>query len=312
MINSIPKVFTRITNKQGQVVKHLVALREKKQYRHQNKAVVVQGRKTISELYDRGVEVRSLVVTAKKEPQSESDIKYPASYVLEHYEKFPAQKYYVTDVNITRKILGTASKPDNHEIFAEVTIPDHEYELTPEMDRLVILDGVKDPGNLGTLVRTAQALGWQRGVLTAGTSCDLFSDKTIRASRAVSLNWPHKILARGEWMKLLKEKGFTPVVADMLPNERLGLWSPEHGDDLSKLGLGSGAWFWNFHNRPRELPKKIALILTSEHHGAHGFDSELKVSVPMHPSVESLNVAIAGSILLSDLNRIMPSKNRSI
>ncbi|KAI9485420.1 MAG: Alpha/beta knot methyltransferase [Benjaminiella poitrasii] len=298
----IPKLFQRITNKQSQIVKHFIDLREKKQYRLANRAVMIQGRKTIDELYDRGVKMKSLIVTAKNKPETKLEIHYPASYVMEHAHKFPAEKYYVTDVNITRKILGTASKPDNHDIFAEAEIPNHDFELTPETDRLLVLDGIKDPGNVGTLVRTAQALGWGQGLVTVN-SCDLFNDKVIRASRAVSLSWPHKVMNRSEWMSFLKKSGFVPIVADMLPANRSDVWSPEPGSATSS-NSSHNIGFWNFEDRPKELPKKIALVLSSEHHGVKDdFDHEIKVSVPMHSSIESLNVAIAGGILMSSLNK---------
>lgn len=55
-----------------------------------------------------------------------------------------------------------------------------------DVSKLLILEGVQDPGNLGTLVRTAVAMGWDAVCLSSGC-CDPFSDKAIRASRGATL-----------------------------------------------------------------------------------------------------------------------------
>ncbi|KAG2210562.1 hypothetical protein INT47_002504 [Mucor saturninus] len=302
----LPRNFKRLINQQNQVAKHLIALREKKKYRTDQQCVLVQGVKTIKELRDKGIEFKSIGVTAVKSPRVENDIKYPALEVLKYPEHFPAKEYYVADIDLARRILGTASKPGSHEIFAEVPIPTgiDEEELKCK-DRLLVFDRISDPGNLGTLVRTANALGWDSGLITSD-SCDMYNDKTVRASRALSLTWKHKQVSQAKGLSFLKENGFTPVVADMLPKnpQESDLWSPEFGTDyFNKARRGTGVCFWNFQNKPKELPKKIALILSSEHAGVKGLQDELRVSIPMSSAVESLNVANAGAIIMNELNR---------
>jgi TrmH family RNA methyltransferase len=297
----LPQVFKRLINQQNQVAKHLIALREKKKYRLDQQCVVVQGMKTIKELRDKGFQFNTIAITAIKNPRVEDDIKYPALEILKYPENFPAKEYYVADINLARRILGTSSKPGNHEIFAEVPIPTSDEKDLNSKDRLLVFDRINDPGNLGTLVRTANALGWDSGLITSD-SCDMYNDKTIRASRALSLTWKHKQVSKEEGISFLKENGFTPVVADMLPSNQ-DIWSPEFGNDINKARPGTGVWFWNFQNKPKEVPKKIALILSSEHNGVEGLDNELRVSIPMNSAVESLNVANAGGIIMNELNR---------
>lgn len=301
----LPRNFKRLINQQNHIAKHLIALREKKKYRLDQQCVLVQGVKTIKELRDKGIEFKSISITAIKSPRVEQDIKYPALEVLKYPEHFPAKEYYVADVDLARRILGTTSKPGSHEIFAEVPIPtsSDEEELKCK-DRLLVFDRISDPGNLGTLVRTANALGWDSGLITSD-SCDMYNDKTMRASRALSLTWKHKQVSQEKGLSFLKENGFTPVVADMLPKKQdsSDIWSPEFGSDFNKARPGTGVWFWNFQNQPKELPKKIALILSSEHAGVKGLQNELRVSIPMSSAVESLNVANAGGIIMNELNR---------
>ncbi len=81
---------------------------------------------------------------------------------------------------------------------AEVDLP-HDAQLSSmakgTLRRLLVLDGVQDPGNLGTLLRTALALGWQAVYLLEGC-CDPFNDKAVRASRGASFRIP---LTHGDW-----------------------------------------------------------------------------------------------------------------
>ncbi|CAO3600585.1 unnamed protein product [Absidia cylindrospora] len=104
----------------------------------------------------------------------------------------------------------------------------------------------------------------------------------------------------------------TPLVADMMPsvnsNNKTDLWSPLTGyyDDKSNPAtVGSGPWLWNFKNKDVKLPKRPALILSSEHNGVQGLEDEIRISMPMTNNVESLNVASAGSLLMNELNRLI-------
>ncbi|GAN06063.1 RRNA methyltransferase [Mucor ambiguus] len=300
----LPNLFHRLASQQNSNVKHFIALREKKQHRLDHGSVMIQGFKTVQEVRDQGIQFKSMIVTAKKDLNTETDIQSPSLQVIKHPELFPAQQYYVTDINLARRILGTASKPGNHDIFAEAIIPRIKDDAQIfSHDRILVFDRISDPGNLGTLVRTAKALGWQSGLITHH-SCDLYNDKCIRASRGTSLTWPHLTVNADQVLGQLKAEGYTPIVADMLPRNSatVEMWSPEN---QANAVPGTGVWFWN---QPRSLLpsiKKIALVLSSEHHGVDdAFSNELRVSLPMDPSVESLNVANAGSILMFDLNRL--------
>ena len=137
---------------------------------------------------------------------------------------------------------------------------------------LVLVD-VSDPGNVGTLIRTAEATGCA-GVIVTSTTADVVSPKVVRASAGSMLRVPLGEVELAELPSTL---------------ERLGVMSIATALDSTP-----------FSEVSIEPAKSIALLLGSE---AHGLDptiaahADQTVSIPMHGKVESLNVATAGAVL---------------
>jgi len=162
-------------------------------------------------------------------------------------------------------------------VAAVAVVPEVSATSTgPALD--LVLIGVADPGNAGTLLRTAEAVGARSVVLTDG-SVDPFSPKVVRASAgsvmrmAVSSGAPAAVLAR------LGDEGVLRVGtrgSDGLPPEAVDLTGP------------------------------VALVLGNE---AHGLPADVEAMVeawtalPMVGAVESLNVAVAGSVLAFEVAR---------
>ena len=67
------------------------------------------------------------------------------------------------------------------------------------LDRVLVLDRIQDPGNLGTILRTASGLGWT-GIFLLNGCCDPFNDKSIRAARGAAWNLK---LCEGDWSHLM-------------------------------------------------------------------------------------------------------------
>lgn len=277
------KGLTLIHGLHNTTVKHLIKLREKKGYRSEQGSALVQGKNVIQELLDRNIKMRSIGFTVTKDMENfEFDPK-----------TFPAERHFICDINNTRRILGTASRPVGNEIFAEVELPQVEFPTSP--DKLLVFNRITDPGNLGTLVRTAKALGWGSAIVTDHT-CDMSNDKTIRASKAAVIGYAHKTVPSNQLIQYLESMHMTPVVADTMTR------------DIASAQSSSQLTFWNKATGEivKTLPSRIALILSSEHHGPHQIGPNiLRVSIPMHSNVESLNVASAGSILLYQLNQML-------
>jgi TrmH family RNA methyltransferase len=147
-------------------------------------------------------------------------------------------------------------------------------EVRPHQPVLV-LDGVQDPGNVGTLVRTAFALGASAAVLLKGTA-DLSNAKVMRGGMGATFRLP---------TAPADEKEFARWVAD----REVTVWaSAGDGTPLERVGP----------------PERLAVVVGNEGAGVRPFIKSLaahQVSVPLARGAESLNVAVAAGIILYDV-----------
>ncbi|CAB1115084.1 unnamed protein product [Ectocarpus sp. CCAP 1310/34] len=155
--------------------------------------------------------------------------------------------------------------------------------LPPTMQTVLICDGIQDPGNLGTLVRTAAGLGADAVVLT-GSCVDYWAPKTVRASMGASFRLPSlRLESWQEVVELMRARGIRMYAAD--GGARLSHFD---ADWTSPSALVVGA-------EARGLSDAARLELESG--GIAG------VSVPLEGGVESLNAAVAGAIVLGEAQR---------
>lgn len=158
----------------------------------------------------------------------------------------------------------------------------------------------QDPGNLGTLCRTALALGWQAAVLLPGC-CDPFNDKAIRASRGAVFKLPVAHMSLEQWQQLVQAHGLVALAAEP---DRSGSTSSSSGRGKASQQQQGAAGQQG--GDLAELP--VALCLGAE---GQGVSAQLwaqcrAVTIPQAGGgalMESLNVAAAGSILMFALSR---------
>jgi TrmH family RNA methyltransferase len=177
-----------------------------------------------------------------------------------------SDRIYLVNEAVMTKLTGVLS-PEG--ILAEVPLPN--WDTLKNKKWIVALDGVSDPGNLGTILRTALAFGWD-GVYLLENTCDPFNDKALRAAKGATFKIP---LASGSWEQLAKiaqENQLEIIAADM------------NGTEIETLDKKKGK----------------LLVLGNEGQGLskHVKDHAKKVSIPMSGEMESLNVAVAGGILM--------------
>ncbi|CAG8701771.1 9590_t:CDS:1, partial [Scutellospora calospora] len=118
-----PSVFTRLHGIQDKIIQHFQSLRENKQYRWEQRLTLVQGEKNILDLMNKNHSIKSLIVTAPNKPKTRYEIQPPALDYIENPHRIIADNYYLMNIDMVRKILGSAAKPEKHELVAEVHFP---------------------------------------------------------------------------------------------------------------------------------------------------------------------------------------------
>jgi TrmH family RNA methyltransferase len=234
-----------ISSLQHPLVKRLVKLRDNKAFRAQEKSVLIVGVTLVSDVAAR-LPIKTLISV---DPLP-----------------FNARESYLAPPNVLEKIINISS---DDLVAAEVELP-----LPSSLEKLktiIILDGLSDPGNVGTILRTAVALGWDGAFLTPKTA-DPFNDKALRAARGAPLFLPLHQGSHEELKKLLHSNGMQVYIADV------------EGKKLTEISF----------NKP------LALVLGHETQGPSLETRELgeTVSIPMTNQMESLNVATAAAILM--------------
>ncbi len=136
----------------------------------------------------------------------------------------------------------------------------------------LILDGIQDPGNLGTILRTADA--WDRPVVLTPGCCDAFSHKTVRASMGAVFRTPPRFMSQEEVYGALRAAGIPLYVTALTPDAL----------DVRQVALSKGA-----------------VVIGSEGKGVGEYfrtHADQTLIIPMTARCESLNAAVAAAVVL--------------
>jgi len=157
---------------------------------------------------------------------------------------------------------------------------------------VLVVDGVQDPGNVGTLIRTAHALGAAGTVVLRG-SADVMSPKALRAAMGATFRHPVALLDDAGFIAWARQRNVTlwAAAADGTPLHRA----------VAAAGGGAGGGGGGLaHNGP------IGVIVGNEGAGIRpqlNAVSTKRVAIPLAQGAESLNVAVAAGILLYEVLR---------
>ena len=175
--------------------------------------------------------------------------------------------------HVAEKLSGTKS---NQGVFALFETPVPPADILNTARRILALEGVQDPGNVGTLLRSAAAFGFDAVLLGAGCAAP-FSPKTLRSSMGAAGRLP---MVQTEnlpaALQTLRSRGVTCLAAALYRSVALD----EAGSDF---------------------PQGLCVVIGSEGQGLtqETIDAcNLAVRIPMTDRVESLNAGVAGSVLL--------------
>ncbi len=159
-------------------------------------------------------------------------------------------------------------------------IPQRELPVPEPLDFIIIADQLRDPGNLGTLLRTAVAAGVQAIVLTPGTA-DVFSPKVLRAGMGAHFRLP---VFQKTWQEI------DDLIKAHCPQLRIFVAEPAEGISCWQL----------------DLKQPLALVIGGEAEGT-GIEARRRadelICIPMPGRSESLNAAVAAGILIFEVVR---------
>ena len=249
-----------ISSTKNEKIKELVKLQTAKG-RKKAGMYLLEGEHLVEEAIKERAQIKLIVVTSNR---------------LEDYQNLLAQ----TDVQllvVSQDVFYKLSMTETTQgILAVVEIV--KQEILPHKGRFIVLDAVQDPGNLGTIVRTADAAGFDAVVLGTGT-VDLYNDKVLRSMQGSHFHIPVFQANLQEYLPILKEKGVQVAVTALHRDSK----------DYSVL---QGA-------------TDVAIVVGNEGQGVSSDVIELAdvlVAIPMFGKAESLNVAIASALLMYKTN----------
>lgn len=248
-----------ITSTSNETIKYFISLNDKKT-RMNEKRFIVEGYHLVDEASKTNL-LEAIISTDEKELKKINNVK----------------RYLVNDAIINK--IATTKNPQN--ILGIVKMLDHNItNLVPiikeNKTKLIMLDDVNDPGNLGTIIRTAAGLGYD-GIIMSPNTVDLYNEKVIRSTQGVMFKIPIIKANLQEVIKLLKkEKVF--CIGTALTNAK----DVKHITKKDKFAICLG-------NEAKGISKEVL----------DNMDENVKIA--MNNDVESLNVSIAAGIIMYEM-----------
>lgn len=248
-----------ITSTSNETIKYFISLNDKKT-RMNAKRFIVEGYHLVNEASKTNL-LEAIISTDEKELKKINNVK----------------RYLVNDAIINK--IATTKNPQN--ILGIVKMLDHNItNLLPiikgNKTKLIMLDDVNDPGNLGTIIRTAAGLGYD-GIIMSPNTVDLYNEKVIRSTQGVMFKIPIIKANLQEVIKMLKkEKVF--CIGTALTNAK----DVKHITKKDKLAICLG-------NEAKGISKEVL----------DNMDENVKIA--MNNDVESLNVSIAAGIIMYEM-----------
>ena len=255
-------MIREITSTTNPLVKELRALATSKKARQESDTFIIEGWRGIEALLAHGSRQYKLELLVVSNDEK-NDLRLPDSIDTIALPDFVFSK--ISDVKNAQGILGVVRHTPS------------PFEFFPDTGHYLLLDGLRDPGNLGTLIRSAVGAEFD-GILLHGDCVEPFNPKVIRATMG------------------------TFAFAN--------IWNIT-SDDIDRLlqtgyELCSTTGYEGENLYETDFSKKMVLVVGSE---AHGVSAELmqlatkKITIPLAKECESLNAAIAGSICMFQIQR---------
>lgn len=257
-----------IKSKDNPKIKQLAKLISSKKERLNSSCFVIEGIKLLGEALAENAEVLS-VFASSSAIEKYSSVLTLAQNACEFYE--------ITD-DIAKKV-SDAKSPQG--VFAIVTSTYNCIEaLDDTNDKILVLNNISDPGNLGTLLRTADAVGISSVVLCENC-CEVYNPKVVRSTMGsifrLKIICEESFKSVSDWFKANGVKSFAAVVN-------------MQAESLTQI----------------EFPKRCAIVIGNEGNGLSERDVSLcdrRITIEMKGDTESLNASVAAAIIMWEMTK---------
>lgn len=260
MEGDLNRNVTEISSSQNNTFKRFKSLQLKK-YREKEKCFLLEGQRYIDTALLEGARIKAVLFDALTwETLSE----HKRNYYLSKTEIFVMRESLLKELSQTEHSQGVIG-------VAEIEKP----EKTHWTGDILMLDRVQDPGNLGTIIRTADAAGFKDILLLKGT-VDAYNAKVVRSTAGSILNVAiHEIEDASTIIETLKASGYNLIVTAL--------------EDAV------------FYDSPVCYQALNCLVIGNEANGVSGHlleAADVRVKIPIYGKAESLNAAVATGIML--------------
>lgn len=259
-----------ISNSSNVQIKNLVKLQKNARTRREQNAFVIEGKKLFEEAKCHGVVKRAYVTEAYVEALEEA---------VEHY--FDGIAYELVDEKVLKEVADTMTPQG---VLAIVEKPSYTLEdiMAGDSLRLLLLEDLRDPGNMGTIIRTAEGAGMS-GVIMSKETVDLFNPKVVRSTMGSIFRVP--FLYVEDMQKTIGELKKQEVV--VVATDLQGKNSYEE----------------------EQYPRKTAVVIGNEAKGISETmraSADVLVRIPMCGQLESLNASVAAGLMMYEMYRRCP------
>lgn len=267
----------RITAKDNPLIKRYRKLASSKKFRETENSFILEGKRLINDAYENGVKFDKLLITDSAYEKNKSE--------AEEMLKKIGKDFVLID-DKTGEMLSETQNTQG--FFAICDIP-HKYDadeiLSAKKGNYMVLSRLQDPGNMGTILRTADALGID--AVFSCRSCEVFSPKTVRAAMGAAFRVKTIAISGEELFEKLKKHNVVSYAAVLAENS---------------IVLSAETFLGSLKN---------AVFIGNE---GNGLEKEVyekcdkRIIIPMSENAESLNAAMAAGIFMWEMKKAGTSK----
>ena len=255
-----------ITSKDNELIKNIRKLKEKK-YRDLNNKYIIEGIKILKEAIEENAKIDTIVVCEE----------YSKDGTLDKKLLYEIAKYNC--VYVDRKVFLALSDVQNPQgILAVIQKENSEENIDYKQDIIVILDGIQDPGNLGTIIRTIDSAGLSQIIISNDTA-DCYNPKVVRSTMGAIFR-----------VKIIESDNLVDTIKNL----------KRHKFKVMATSLETDKNIYNIEYN------KIAIIIGNEGNGVSKEvlqAADIKAKIPMLGKTESLNASVATGIILYEYVR---------